>query len=124
MKKFDLQEYLSNPSRKIITRDGKPVRIICIDAKCNYSIVALVTQNNYEVTYNFKEDGFATSYGDSDLDLFFSPNKKEGWINLYRVNYGNTFRVEQSVIHDTKEKALSNALGVGYIDTVHIEWEE
>ena len=125
MKQFSLEEFKKDPNRKIVTRDGHSVRIICTDSRCNYPVVGLVTQDdNYEYTYNFRKDGFVTSYGESDLDLFFSPNKKEGWINLYRVNYGNGFRVEQSVIHDTKEKALSNALGVGYIDTVHIEWEE
>ena len=28
MKQFNLNEYLANPQRKIITRDGRPVRII------------------------------------------------------------------------------------------------
>lgn len=30
--KFDLEEYLADPSRKVVTRDGKQVRIICTDA--------------------------------------------------------------------------------------------
>ena len=31
MKPFNLEEYLKNPSREIITRDGKDVRILCTD---------------------------------------------------------------------------------------------
>ena len=31
MKRFNLQEYRINPSRKAVTRDGHPVRIICTD---------------------------------------------------------------------------------------------
>ena len=33
MKQFNLMEYLANPSRKIVTRDGRNVRIICTDKK-------------------------------------------------------------------------------------------
>lgn len=33
MRPFNLKEYLANPSRKVITRGGKPVRIICTDFK-------------------------------------------------------------------------------------------
>ena len=33
MKQFNLEEYLKDPSREIITRDGRPVRIICTNAK-------------------------------------------------------------------------------------------
>ena len=29
MKEFDLQEYLKHPSQKVVTRDGRKVRIIC-----------------------------------------------------------------------------------------------
>lgn len=43
MKPFDLNEYLSNPSREIITDGGHPIRIICTDAKnCKYPIIGLV----------------------------------------------------------------------------------
>ena len=31
MEKFNLEEYLKNPSRKVVTRDGRKVRIICTD---------------------------------------------------------------------------------------------
>ena len=33
MKPFNLKTYLENPSRKVITRDGRPVRIISTNAK-------------------------------------------------------------------------------------------
>ena len=34
MKQFNLAEYLKNPERKIVTRDGRSVkRILCVDAK-------------------------------------------------------------------------------------------
>ena len=43
MKQFNLEEYLKNPSRKVVTRDGRNVRIICTDKRgTNFPIVALV----------------------------------------------------------------------------------
>ena len=40
MKQFDLQEYLKNPSRKVATRDGRDVRIICTNYDSFSSIIA------------------------------------------------------------------------------------
>ena len=31
MKQFSIEEYLKNPDRKVVTRNGLPVRIICTD---------------------------------------------------------------------------------------------
>lgn len=31
MKQFNLKEYLKDPNKKVVTRDGKNVRIICTD---------------------------------------------------------------------------------------------
>ena len=31
MKQFNIEEYKKNPSRKVITRDGRSVRIVCTD---------------------------------------------------------------------------------------------
>ena len=43
MKEFNLEEYIKDPTIKIITRNGLPVRIISIDRQhVKYTIVALV----------------------------------------------------------------------------------
>ena len=59
MKQFNLDEYLENPSRKVITRDGKNARIICTDAKNNYPIVALIETSNGKERQpcGYKKDG-------------------------------------------------------------------
>ncbi len=31
MEQFNLEEYLKNSNRKVVTRDGKSVRIVCTD---------------------------------------------------------------------------------------------
>ena len=42
MKQFSLEEYLKNPSRKVVTRDGRKARIVCTDAMGDYPLIALV----------------------------------------------------------------------------------
>ena len=47
MKPFNLDEYLKNPSRKVTTRDGRNVRIVCTDKRGrNRPIVALIDELN------------------------------------------------------------------------------
>ena len=59
MKQFNLEEYRNNPSRKIVTRDGRNVRIICTDRRGDYPIIALTEkQGNDEETLDaFTENG-------------------------------------------------------------------
>ena len=125
MKSFNLKEYLTNPSKKVVTRVGKSVRIICTNRLSeNYPIIALVNDKDYEMCYSYTEFGkFDENQNiDCDLDLFFVPDKKSGWINLYKMN---------SIIspgpraYDTKEEAESAAGDKSYyISTIKVEWEE
>ena len=40
MTQFNLEEYIKNPSRKVVTREGRNVnRILCTDMKGDYQIV-------------------------------------------------------------------------------------
>ena len=124
MRPFNLEEYLNNPSYKIVTRIGKPVRIICTDAKGNYPIIALVTtRNGDEASFEFTKDGLWQSKDhENSLDLFFATVKKEGWINLYK-DEGITYL--PGIIHDSEEdakKAMKD--DPDFIATIKIEWEE
>ena len=131
MKPFNLKEYLENPSRKVVTRNGEPVRIICTDANQvfsdrigNFPVVALITgNNNREFTYSYREDGLYCEGQEYSCDLFFATVKKDGWINLYIEEYVCGARAIPSIVYDTKEEALDNIHGTNYVDTVHIEWE-
>ena len=118
MKPFNLEEYLKNPSRKVVTRDGRNVRIICTDAKGLCPIVGLVDYGKYEVAFNVTKNGKI----DGVLDLFFAPEKKEGWVNVFKTDidmfksgriYNSKTEAKESVVCDEK-----------YVDTVKIEWEE
>lgn len=77
MKQFNLDEYLANPLKKIVTRDGKPVKIIYTDKLGTYPIVALVKINeNCEKALTFTEDGDNIIGGNTNRDLFFDSEKE------------------------------------------------
>ena len=118
MKAFNLEEYLKNPNRKVVTRNGRSARIICTDAKGNYPIVALIEEGGYDNALSYTKDGKLYVGETNDYDLFFAPEKHEGWVNVYRdfddVMCGSVFA--------TEEDAKCNAKTA--IATVKIEWEE
>ena len=124
MKQFNLEEYLKNPNRKVITRDGHDVRIICTDCKnYEYPTVALVTCDDNEFVVNCTKEGKCHTPNKYKYDLFFASEKKEGWINIYKSKsmgapIGGT-------IYDSEEEAETEGKrGKNYIATVKIEWEE
>ena len=123
MKPFNLEEYLTNPSKKVITREGKPVRIICTDARGEYPVIALIEhyQETLDVTFSFTKDGkWCTDGTNSNKDLFFAPEKHEGWTNVYEEG---TNRYLDGCICSTEDEA-KRIRGCGYITTIKIEWEE
>lgn len=118
MKQFNLIEHLANPSRKIVTRDGRNVRIICTDKKgTKFPIVALVECEDKEETCYYTSKGYWNSFEEeSDIDLFFAPKKAEGWINIYSNS-------TTGAIYDSEEEARKMA-DSHCIATIKIEWEE
>ena len=122
MKQFNLTEYLENPDKRIITRDGRSVRIICTDAKGNFPIIVLVeTYSGAETVLRLKENGRFYNDTENSSDLFFAPEKKEGWINLFKIN--STLTIGE--VYNTEEEAKAAVVGsLVYISTVKIEWEE
>lgn len=125
MKQFNLDEYLKNPNRKVVTRDGHDVRIVCTDCKnYEYPIVALVTcYDNNEFVVNCTKKGKSHTPNKYKYDLFFVPIKKEGWVNIY-LDAENSSYVE-TYIYKSKEEAEENGKKWScYITTVKIEWEE
>ena len=124
MKEFNLTEYLKDPSLKVVTRDGREVRIICTDAKGDEPIIALVYNNirEEENVYTYNREGRFYK-NDSCLDLFFAPIKREGWVNIYRFKddtrtIGCLFKSEEEAKLHKYDRASV------YIKTIKIEWEE
>ena len=129
MKEFNLEEYKKNPSQKVVTRDGRAVRIICTDAKGDEPIIALVYNNirEEENVYTYNREGIFYKDNDSCLDLFFAPIKREGWVNIFdnfpKENHDyycdNIYKTKEDAEKDAKKYNIDN-----YVTTTKIEWEE
>ena len=120
LKSFSLEA--AKQGKTVCTRDGRKARIICFDRRLfyknvSYPILALVERSDGEddvCGYNEKgkvliEDG--AEYKD---DLMMLPEKKEGWVNVYKER-----------CYESKEEAIRHiAPGTHYIDTIRVEWED
>lgn len=117
MKQFNLEEYLKNPLKKVVTRDGQSVKIHCtnFDVIDGRRIVAEIEGSGYSTT--FFEDGKYFRYEETPSDLFFAPEKHEGWVNIYTGNDPHCF----DVIYASEEEARRK--GSDDCATVKIEWE-
>ena len=101
MKQFNLDEYFAHPGREVVTRDGRKARIICTNKKpAEYPIVALVEDSeSTETEHCFNKEGKLVKNKDHQLDLFFAPEKHEGWINIYRDLFNGTHGIIFNSIH-------------------------
>ena len=119
MKQFNLVEYLTNTSKKIVTRNGKEVRIICTDFNNKYyPVIIEVKGNNSPISVT--KNGKYLNSKDADLDIFFATEKKEGWVNIFKgEDFYHTF------IYNSKEDAEKQGeTFYNYVTTIKIEWEE
>lgn len=122
-KPFDLEA--AKAGKPVCTRDGRKTRIICFDAKCNKPIVALIYDCNKETVLQYLENGrfFVDQIDKYDLMMF--PQKKEGWVNVYKsYNVGKKIPCMASIYPTKEEAKKSSVVGFDYVDTVKIEWEE
>ena len=121
MKPFSLEEYLENPKRKVVTRGGSPVKIHCTNYNTDQPIIAEIEGTNLSESFN--KDGKWLHLEDSEKDLFFAPEKHEGWLNIYRSESGFYLRGNP---YKSKEEAdeVARANYKTFCTTVKIEWEE
>lgn len=84
MEQFNLREYLANPNKPVVTRDGRSAKIICTDRKFDfndtqYPVIALIRGiDNIEYAIGFTSEGKTTDCCDCDTDLFFATKKEKG----------------------------------------------
>ena len=119
LKPFDIQK--AREGKPVCTRDGRKARIICFDSNGCRPIVALVTEcdDEEEIPYKYHCDGSYNCQSiPSDNDLMMLPEKKEGWVNVYKGGLLDTKS------YPTKKEAFDKACPEGYVDTVKVCWEE
>ena len=126
MEQFSLEKYLANPSRKVVTRDGRNARIICTDRRdLNFPIIALIENisGGGEKACSYTKDGRHYTDCSDIFDLFFAPETHEGWINIYKNEDEDYYK--GMVIFSSKEDAIEKGRRFSdYITTTKIEWEE
>ena len=126
MEQFSLEKYLAIPSRKVVTRKGYPVRILCTDRNLpTEEIVGLIMNNDgSEEVFSWNKQGKRFSLIDesSMRDLFFAPEKHEGWVNVIRDMVHNEVYCG-NMIYASKEEAERIANNAT-LATAKIEWEE
>ena len=118
MKQFNLEEYLANPSRKVVTRDGKNVTIHCTNCQGFFPVIAEIEGLNTSMAFSIS--GVYGHIQGSVYDLFFAPEKHEGYVNIYR----NKEHLWCGDIKRTETEAKEFEDIEFYITTIKIEWEE
>ena len=125
MKPFNLEEYLKNPERKVVTRDGRAVKIHCTNYDSRQPIIAEIEYHNF--SQSFTKDGrYYIDDRNSPYDLFFAPEKKVCWTNIYRGKdepvIGHIFNSEEEARESSRHcNGYTKDL---YLGTAKIEWEE
>lgn len=81
MKQFNLEEWLKDKSRKVVTRRGNPVRILCTDRKHGEDTLPIVFLEESpdgigEFLLSCRADGTCDNY-DTPYDLFFADEEDE-----------------------------------------------
>ena len=119
MKQFNLQEYLANPSRQVVTRNGRKVRIICTDFdNPDFPVVGEI--NGYKWPLSFTTNGEAIKGSQQCTDLFFAPTIVKRWGIVYR-------KAER--LFDTREEAEkwmeeADEGEKKFCSVCKVEWEE
>lgn len=125
MKPFNLEE--AKQGKPVCNGYGMDVRILCYDLKDDkYPVAGAITDpaTNRETLQKYIGDGYVIGDGANNKgDLFMKPEKKSGWINIYRRS-NEDLNFSSTTIYETFESAHKNRNTYGYITTIKIEWEE
>ena len=119
MKAFSLEEYLKNPSKKVVTKEGKKVRIICTDARGSYPVVALIEESYYDNALSYTKDGNLYAGESNVYDLFFAPEKHEGYVNIYKNQMTGSMYCDCNIYASKEDAEKQHGIAIA-----KIEWEE
>ncbi len=129
LKPFDLEA--AKAGKLVCTRDGRKARIISFDRHGeDCPIIALVVDSKNaecEEVIDYTLDGICNEniINHNKYDLMMFTRKKEGWVNVYKsYNVGKKTPCIASIYPTKEEAKKSSVVGLDYVDTVKIEWEE
>ena len=123
LKPFDIQK--AREGKPVCTRDGRKAIILCYDFKgAEYPIVAAVETRNCfaESICGYDKNGRFDHDTENNNDLMMLPEKKEGWVNVYKGIDGVTL---SQYPYTSKDEAIKESeILFGRIDTIKVSWEE
>ena len=107
-KQFNLEDWIKNRSRKVITRDGKPVRIVCWDSPNKaFPIVGFIDDN--PTVFVWDNYGYSKAgHVESKCDLFFAEEEEKltEFEKEYKKLYMEGYADGQAGSKPLSEKAL------------------
>lgn len=95
--RFNLEEYRSNPSRKVVTGTGKSARIVCCDVRSAYPVVAAVDEREIESIGTYTEGGRFLAGMEDERDLYFADA-------VERFDPGTFAPFDRVLVRDTAEE--------------------
>lgn len=126
-KPFDLEA--SKAGAPVMTRDGRPVRILAFDVKSEeYPVVAVVPTHDgkyesvevYTKNGKYNDDKYDEIKNECNYDLVMASVKHRAWVNVYK---SEQYHIRDTF--DTEEEAIKYGEKFStYITTVLVEWEE
>ena len=123
MRKFNLDE--AKAGKPVVTRTGRPVRILCWDAKGIDPIIGLIELDTTSCVCTYNESGSFYENLESDRDLFMKSEKKEGYIyfELSEV-YKKSGIIETYGVFETFDDASESANSMKNPIISKITWKE
>lgn len=124
MEQFSLDEYLADTTKRVVTREGKDVRIICTDRDSLFPVVFLIRKETgaTESVFAANENGICSIGVElCDYDLFFAPKKQSRWVYLYRLEDNIVYASDAYPSHEAAEEDMRKHNGFGLTE---ITWEE
>ena len=103
-----------------MTRDGRAAEILCTNYIGEHPIIAQV--EGYDYSTSLRKDGRFIIGEESPLDLFFAPEKKEGWANIYLCE--GEYSLDDVIYSSRIDAEESGKKFEDYLTTIQIEWEE
>lgn len=130
LKPFDLDA--TKQGKPVCTRDGRKARILCYDFKQNEEypiLVAVENKDGKECALLYSNDGISEMYKSSNNELAILPERKEGWVNIYKSDNGTyytgaIFYEKNDALVNTAEIEITTGIPRDCIDTINISWEE
>lgn len=117
---FSIEKYLANPDRKVITRDGRDVRVLVTDMRGLYPVIAIILSPKDPDDYimRYLPNGLAFAGLKHDFDIFFKEKKCVEYRIMDRLgDIGSTG-------YDTRNEAELMTNGNKDLTVVEITWEE